>query len=197
MKKLTVNGVAFEGELPGEWTLPQLIRAIDNEVLAEGEVAVEIRVDGEEMMRNDDPRTLADVDVIEIVASHITEVVARAVETSKVSLARFGDELGKAVDSFQVGEEPRGWAAYQRSLATLGMFVGVAERIVNVMTDGFTDGEAKAQEIRDFSQTLGERLQEMESASADRDVITLCDCAEDLSAWSQDAWSAVWTGEQA
>ncbi len=192
MKNLTVNGIAFDGELPATWSVEDLVHVVEREVLAEGEIVVSVRVDGREGAPRSFAGELSRHDTIELEAAHLSAVLANAVDSSRRSLDQFDAEMGAAVTAFQVGREPQGWASYQRSLHSLGLFVNVAEQLIAVLHSGFADGSRKAGEIESFSRGLGERLREMEDASAQEDVVTLCDCAEDLSAWTRSAWGAVW-----
>ena len=78
MKNLIVNGVDFQGELPEEWTIGQLVQIIEREVLDEGELVVTVHTDGEDFTGGDWSRTLAETERLEIVANHVSVVMSEA-----------------------------------------------------------------------------------------------------------------------
>lgn len=194
MKQLTVNGIDFTGDLPGEWTIAELVRILEAEVLLEDEIVIDVSVDGAPYgfaPGEAGPRLQA-IDRVTVEARRIEEIVAAAVDSADQAIRRFVEETDAVVKTMRLGDEQAGWAAQRHALGTLEVVVDLAERLGTTLCGGLGPGPAKGDEVRVFAVAIGERLIDIEAATTADDLVDLADGMEDLADWLPVAWGAIW-----
>lgn len=194
MNQLVVNGIDFSGELPGEWTVSELVRVLETEVLYADEVVVDVTVDGAPFAFAPDtpgPRLEA-VDSVIVSSRKVGEVVTSAIRGAAETARRFADDVAVATAALRVGRDADGWAAHGQALTSLRLFLDLAERLGVTLSAGLGPGPEAGARVRGLAADLAGRLAAVQTAADADDTVELCDALEDVSEWLLAAWDALW-----
>jgi len=197
MNQLVVNGIDLAGELPGEWTVAELMQVLETEVLYSDEVIVDVRIDGVPFVLAPEvpgPR-LAAVDAVTVSSRRVDDVVAAAIESATRTAAHFAAEVAEATAALRVGRDADGWDAQRRAMGSLRLFLDVAERLATTLLAGFGPGPGLGELVRAIATDLDSRLARVEAAGAADDTVELCDALDDAAEWLTTTWSGLWANQ--
>lgn len=194
MNHLVINGIDFSGELPGEWTVGELVRVLETEVLFGDEVIVQVTVDGAPFGSGPEEGgpSLDVVDRVTVESRKVDEVLLSAIGSAGSSLERFLEQTTDAAEDLRIGREQSGWHHHHSALVTLQLFVDLCDRLGTTMRGGLGPGPAKGAQLHGIAREIGERLGTVEVAAQGDDIVELCDGMEDLADWLRGEWDAVW-----
>ena len=197
MNELVVGGIDFDGDLPGDWTVRQLVSVLETNVLQGDELVTGVQVDGREGFGEAANLRLDDAGRVVVEVQRATQVVEDAIARADAARAQVHEALDAAVAAFQVGREHEGWEAHQRGLGALLSFVDLTERLTGILAAGIGPGPHAAGRLQALAQELMPRLAMEEQATQQGDLLALCDAMDELNAWLGDTWAAVWAAPDA
>jgi hypothetical protein len=194
MNQLVVNGIDLAGELPGDWTVAELMKVLETEVLYADEVIVDVRIDGLPFAlapEVEGPR-LAAIDAVTVSSRRVDDVVAAAIESANATARHFAGEVARSTAALRVGRDAEGWDAQRRAMGSLRLFLDLAERLATTLLAGLGPGPGLGELVRAIAGELDERLTRVDAATTADDTVELCDALDETAAWLTTTWSGIW-----